>query len=227
MRHCKKLVALLFAILFCGSLSAGIKKSDLKVLYVGGSPNVDIFTAQVDSAVVAASVKERMASFEKFLKKYFKSVTVVNAADYTPELSNDYDVTVMDGRPPMLEPEVQEMDAAGEVIAYKPAGYLPRDFDRPMLFIAEASYVLGARIGLKLDWYCLCLDADAHHIRTDHPIFQGPFPVKMTMVMKPTPEAGKSMPYLNGDTLTVSGLPILCLCGGCKKRDMAPIAECG
>ena len=199
MRHCKKLVALLFAILFCGSLSAGIKKSDLKVLYVGGSPNVDIFTAQVDSAVVAASVKERMASFEQFLKKYFKSVTVINAADYTPDLSDNYDVTVMDGTPRVLEPQVRETDASGKVVRFLPKGYLPQDFDRPMLTIAEASATMGGRIGLKLDWYCLCLDADAHHIRMDHPIFQGPFPVKMTMVMKPTPEAGKSMPYLNGE----------------------------
>ncbi|MFR7811668.1 MAG: hypothetical protein ACLU4N_21820 [Butyricimonas faecihominis] len=36
-------------------------------------------------------------------------------------------------------------------------GYLPYDFDRPMLMIAEMSSLLGSRIGLKTDWYCLCL----------------------------------------------------------------------
>ena len=84
----RNFILTLLLLLFCGSLSAGIKKINLKVLYVGGSPNVDTFTAKVDSAVMAASVKERMASFEQFLKKYFKSVTVINAADYTPDLSD-------------------------------------------------------------------------------------------------------------------------------------------
>ena len=190
----------LFCVMFflCGVVEAGIKKSNVTVLYVGGTPDINTSTKKVDSATVAASVKQRMASFEKLLKRYFKEVAVVDAKDYTPELSDKYDVTVMDGLPPVLEPEIREMDEAGNIVKYARAGRLPLDFDRPMLMIAEVSEEVGRRIGLKTDWYCLCLDADAHHIRTAHPIFQGSFPVKMTMVMKPTPEAGKAVPYFAG-----------------------------
>ena len=194
----RNLILTVLAMLLCGSVAAGIKKSNLKVLYVGGSANVETFGTKVDPDVVAQSVKERMASFEKFLKQYFKQVTIIHAADYKPALSDNYDVTIMDGTPPALVPELRETNAAGRLVKYMKPGYLPQDFSRPMLMITNASSDIGNRIGLKTDWYCLCLDADAHHIRTKHPIFNGPFPVKMTLVMKPTPEAGKNLPYFKG-----------------------------
>ena len=122
----------------------------------------------------------------------------MHARDYNAGLSAEYDVTVMDGIPQPIESEVRERDASGRLVKYKKAGYLPQDFNCPMLMIAELSSDIGSRIGLKTDWYCLCLDADAHHIHTDHPIFNGPFPVTMTMIMKPTPGAGKSLPYFKG-----------------------------
>ena len=197
MKH-RTLILTLIAMLLCGSVAAGIKKSNLSVLYVGGSPDMNTFATKVDSTVLTESIKQRMASFEKFLKQYFKKVTVIHAEDYTPELSDDYDVTVMDGKPRILQPEIRETDATGKITKYVRAGYLPQNFDRPMVLIAELGSVLGERIGVKFDWYCLCLDADAHHIRTEHPIFQGPFPVEMTLVMKPTPEAGKGLPYFKG-----------------------------
>lgn len=65
--------------------------------------------------------------------------------------------------------------------------YLPEDFDRPMVFIAEAGDIVGTRIGVKTDWYCLCLDADAHHFNKEHPIFHGPFEVNISVELKPTP----------------------------------------
>lgn len=70
-----------------------------------------------------------------------------------------------------------------------------------MLLIAELSSLIGTRLGLKTDWCCLCLDADAHHIRTEHPMFKGPFPVKMSMVMKPTPESAKSIAKSEGEVV--------------------------
>lgn len=39
--------------------------------------------------------------------------------------------------------------------------YLPEDFDRPAVMLVEMGETLGRRIGLKTDWYCLCLEADA------------------------------------------------------------------
>ena len=152
-----------------------VKKSDLKILYVGGS-----FRTDKEAAA-------RMQSFETMLKRYFKMVKVVGAADYTPEMSKSWDVTVMDGLPKALVPEIREKDASGRVIKYQQAGYLPEDFDRPMVTLGGLGAALGGRIGLKTDWYCMCLDADAHHFRKEHAIFNGPFPVKMTVRMRPTP----------------------------------------
>ena len=56
-----------------------------------------------------------------------------------------------------------------------------------MVFIAEAGDIVGTRIGVKTDWYCLCLDADAHHFNKEHPIFHGPFEVNISVELKPTP----------------------------------------
>src|SRR5690606_14827838 len=55
-------------------------------------------------------------------------------------------------------------------------------------FIGELGETLGRSIGLKTDWYCLCLDAHALNFNEEHPIFKGPFPVKMTIVERETPE---------------------------------------
>ena len=172
--------------IFCASLathvSAQVKKSKLRVLYVGGSAdwNKEHFN---DDIAFQNNVKERMASFEKMLKTYFTSVTVVNADDYSQQMSNGYDVTVMDGTPKSIVPEF--VDMAKQM--YLKAGYFTPDFDQPVLTIGELGSTLGSRVGSKNDWYCLCLDADAHSWRKDHPIFKGPFPVKMTVVDKPTP----------------------------------------
>ena len=195
----RKLLVVGLLCCLCSALEAQIKKSDLKVLYVGGTADIQTFAAKVDSVVLQKEIAKRTASFENMLKQYFETVTVVAGMDYTMDLSDDYDVTIFDGMIRELAPFKVERDAQGKVISLTPAVYLTEDFDRPAILLAEMGENLGRFLGLKTDWYCLCLDADAHHIRMDHPIFQGPFPVKMTMVMKPTPEAGKSMPYLNGE----------------------------
>ena len=155
--------------IFCASLathvSAQVKKSKLRVLYVGGSAdwNKEHFN---DDIAFQNNVKERMASFEKMLKTYFTSVTVVNADDYSQQMSNGYDVTVMDGTPKSIVPEF--VDMAKQM--YLKAGYFTPDFDQPVLTIGELGSTLGSRVGSKNDWYCLCLDADAHSWRKDHPI---------------------------------------------------------
>lgn len=174
---------------------AQVKKSDVSVLYVGGSADMDAVGEKVDSAELRRSVAERTASFEKMLKDYFKTVKAVDGADYAVEMSDDYDVTIFDGRLPVLTERKMEYDGEGNVVDYTPAGYLPETFDRPAVLLAEMGETLGRSIGLKTDWYCLCLDAHAHHFRAEHPIFHGPFPVKMTVRMLPTPEAAFHYAY--------------------------------
>lgn len=179
---------LLLLLLLCSVVEATkpIKKADLRILYVGGSSEFyDSFFDTIPADVVKESVTSRMKAFESFLNDYFTSVTVIHADDYVQSMSDDYDVTVMDGAPKPIVPRFQDK----EKDIFLEAGYLTEDFDRPMLTIAEASDRMGRRIGTKNDWFCLCLFSDALNWRAEHPIFHGPFDVKMTVVDKPTPEA--------------------------------------
>lgn len=180
------IIIMLLALTACQSNKAP-QKSKLHILYVGGSADWDLDHFGRDSVAYEKNIKDRMASFEGMLKQYFDSVAIIDARDYKQEMSDLYDVTVMDGKPAPIAPRVMEKDAAGNIINYKSAGYLTEDFKRPMLTIGELGESLGRRIGLKTDWYCLCLDADAHHWVKDHPVFTGPFPVEMTVRMQATP----------------------------------------
>ncbi|MBR5100517.1 MAG: hypothetical protein IKX34_04355 [Bacteroidales bacterium] len=174
-------------------------KVDLKVLYVGGQPDFETSgRPKQDPAVVEASVVARMASFEGFLKEKFTTVKSIRGTDYKAEMSDDYDVTIFDGRLPVLEPVKHAYDRKGNSIPpYRPR-MLPHDFDRAAITIASMGEVVTRAIGSKNDWYCLCLDADAHNWVADHPIFKGPFPVKMTTKMKPTPEYAFHYTYYTG-----------------------------
>lgn len=175
-------------------LTAGaVKKSELRVLYVGGSPEMELMgnPKKPAQSVIDKSVKERMASFAKFLNTYFTTVKVINAKDYTASMSNDYDVTIFDGTPKPIKPQIIERDASGRVMRYEKPGYLPMDFNRAALCIADASETIGRSVGTKMDWYCLCLQDKAHSWMKDHAIFRGPFTVNLKTTMEPTPEDAK------------------------------------
>lgn len=169
----------------------------LRILYVGGSANweKEVFQNETDRN---KDVQRRKSSFEEMLKRYFTDVRVIDASEYSQDLSDHYDVTVMDGTPRPIADRQVIKDDAGNIIKYVPAAYLTEDFDRPMLFIGEMGEKMGRSIGLKLDWYCLCLDAHAHHYRREHAIFKGPFPVKLTEERLPTPEAAFHYEYFLG-----------------------------
>lgn len=186
----KFLLLPLLALICTGTVAMAnpnIKKSNLRILYVGGVSDWDkgsFINAENPEEAYQNSVKERMASFEKMLNQYFTDVTVIHADDYSQKMSHSYDVTIMDGKPKEIAPLYQNME---KMMYLKPV-YFTEDFDKPILTIGSLGDDLGRRIGTKNDWYCLCLDADAHSWRKDHSIFKGPFDVKMTVVNKPTPE---------------------------------------
>ncbi len=182
-------------ILYCVISSAAVKKSNLRILYVGGSSDYETIGVDIDSSIVAASAKERMTSFEKFLKGYFKVVKVIHAEQYTYSMSDNYDVTILDGTPKPLRPKQILRDENGRYKGTIEALYFPQDFDRPVITIAELGNTVGRGIGLKTDWYCLCLDADAHHLVKDHPIFNGPWKTQLTITLRPTPEDAKYYTY--------------------------------
>lgn len=198
----RRIVLLSLLCLFAWQCAFAQGKQKVSVLYVGGSSEIETMgTVDLDSALVAKMAKSRMASFGKFLKSRFRTVKVIDAKEYTAAMSDDYDVTVFDGTPVPIRPRILEHDGQGRVVRYEQAAYLPDDFDRPALCIANASEDLGRSLGSKCDWFCLCLEADAHHWVKDHPIFQGPFQVNIRPEMKPTPAGAFEYAKMYGYTL--------------------------
>ena len=94
----KKLITLLFPVLLSLTVLAGspIKKSDLRVLYVGGASDKEP-GACVSEEEYQASVKARMASFEAFLKEYNKTkkfdIIISKAGDNLLYANPKYDIT--------------------------------------------------------------------------------------------------------------------------------------
>ena len=198
----RRVVLLSLLCIFVWQCAFAQGKQKVSVLYVGGSSEIETAgTVDLDSALVAKMAKSRMASFGKFLKSRFRTVKVIDAKEYTVAMSDDYDVTVFDGTPVPIRPRILEHDDQGRVVRYEHAAYLPDDFDRPALCIANASEDLGRSLGSKCDWFCLCLEADAHHWVKDHPIFQGPFRVDIRPEMKPTPAGAFEYAKMYGYTL--------------------------
>lgn len=188
----------LFSLILVGMLAvSGLSaKVKLSVLYVGGTANMDpmlMAPGSVDSVALAASVKERMAHFTKFLKKNFTNVKSIEGKDYTPEMSAAYDVTVFDGRTVPFR--------KGDRMKGERDSYLPESFDRAAVMIGHMSEDLGRSLGNKNDWYCLCLDNYALGMKNDHPVFNGPFKVDMTTEMRPTAAPALEVAEMMGESL--------------------------
>lgn len=204
-----KRLFLTLSLLFCCFLGLNAqKKQAVSVLYVGGSPEIETIGIGTppDPAVVAKSAAERTAAFEKFLKKNFKTVKVVDAKDYHYSMSDYYDVTILDGTPAPIAPGIRDVDEHGRMIRYARPQYFPLDFNRPVVTIAEAGEEMGRRIGTKNDWYCLCLEDRALGWNASHPIFQGPVKVAFMPAMEPTPAPALEYAEMSGETLPVETL---------------------
>ena len=186
----KYLLLFIFAIFlnFTGKASDDKKPNEIRILYVGGNSDLNPDNKTNTQESIEKSIRERKEAFTQLLKTYFDTVTAIDATDYTPDMSDNYDVTIFDGLPPAIEQRTIEYDAYGKIKTYTPARYLPDDFSSPCITIGNVSDRIGARLGIKNDWFCLCLDACAHHINLKHPIFHKPFKTKMTLEKLPTPE---------------------------------------
>lgn len=197
----RQLSFLCMAFLVSLAAMSQVKKTNLKVLYVGGHSDMETMGgASYDTVAHDKSVVERAAAWEQYLNQYFTTVKAVKASDYNYRMSYDYDVTIIDGNPQPVEPR-RNIIVNGRYAKIIYGRYFPDDFDRPVITIAETSETVGRRIGVKNDWYCLCLDAHAYDMKKDHPIFKGPYKVKLTMTDRPTPEGAKEYAPLIGETL--------------------------
>ena len=98
--------SILFTLLMAIALSVGasVKKTNLRVLYVGGHGDLETIATDYDSVANAKSIVARTAAFERLLNEYFTTVKTVDAKDYNYRMSYDYDVTVLDGQPQPIEP---------------------------------------------------------------------------------------------------------------------------
>ncbi|WP_459068131.1 hypothetical protein [Flavitalea flava] len=166
-------------------------KSPLKILFVGYDPGriPQEFRKGADEFTAKDSV--RMPAFKELLKRYFTEVQTRDCRDWKVTDSDPFDVTIFDYRTTPIE-KGNNYDI--------PSRYLPDNFSKPIVFIGSTASQMGARIGLKLDWLCLCLDADAHHINTRHAIFSGPLEkITPTLVMGKTPDP--IFEYPSGDTV--------------------------
>lgn len=180
------------ALLACiATMAATAQKTNLKVLYVGGHSDIETFgVADYDKEAHAKSIVTRTAAWKVFLETYFTTVKTVQGKDYNYRMSYDYDVTIIDGDPTPIEPRrtIIENDRFSKLI---PAKYFPENFDRPVITIADESETTGRYIGVKNDWYCLCLLGHAYNMNTKSAIFKGPYKVKITTTNRPTPAGAK------------------------------------
>ncbi|MCF0165419.1 MAG: hypothetical protein HUJ92_09045, partial [Bacteroidales bacterium] len=101
------------------------------------------------------------------------------------------DVTLLDGQPKPLAAG-HYMDNVNNI--YPEFTYFTDDFDCAVVSIAEMSQRLFMRNGTKNDWYCLCLNEYALGWDAEHPIFKGPFEVKIVPEDRPTPETAREYP---------------------------------
>lgn len=194
MKYIGKRTALIFIWMAVGFVY-GQQKQDVSVLFVGFEPSMPFPEELLDRSINIGSMdperfredyKTRLPDFENYLQNYFKEVETVDARNYSTDMSAAYDVTIFDQViDPWKEQVYEEVDGK---IHFEPAKYLTEDYDHATIFIGHTAPIMGQSIGSKLDWLCLCLDADAHHLVIDHPIFNGPFPVELTLVKKKTPE---------------------------------------
>src|SRR5687768_4783616 len=119
----KVLLVTLLGLTLCNLAPAWAQKavglSKLRVLYVGGSANWenDVFKTPEDKA---KDVQRRTASFEEMLKQHFTEVKAIDAKTYTQEMSDAYDVTVIDGTPKPVAEKQLIKDAKGNVTKYIP-----------------------------------------------------------------------------------------------------------
>ncbi len=172
----KKIFYLVISLLLSVSLMAQ-EKQDLKILYISGSADYEVGTMKYTPEGIA----ERTASFTEFLNGYFTKVDVVAGTEYKPEMSKDYDVTILDGRLSVLSPSYFSGSN------YYLHRMLTDDFCYPTLMIADNAERVTRSIGTKTDWYCLCLDNYAFGTNTEHPIFNTPYKVSLNFTDKPTP----------------------------------------
>lgn len=194
--HRTVLVGLCLIFVACSAMAA----EKPSVLYVGTDPAKGPPAEELQIAPNPARLRQlyagRMPAFKALLQQYFDKVRVIDASQYTPQMSDHYDVTVFDALPPALPLAKGRINKrTGQPMK----AYLPRNFSKPAILIGVNGYYIGAFLGLKINLHCPCLDAQAHGMKLNHPIFNAPLKVHLTIQQVKTPE--NYFPYYSGRNL--------------------------
>lgn len=171
------------------------EKQNLKVLYVGYSPEKEmpknlgvVGLAGMSEERFEKEYPKRMPAFKAYLENYFTTVKTVDARDYNEAMSAIVDVTIFDQNPkPFKEHVIHRDSITGAIISVEPSKVVSDSFNYPSVFIGQTADYVGRSLGSKLDWYCLCLDKYALEIKMEHSIFKEPFKVDLTLENRPTP----------------------------------------
>jgi len=166
-------------------------KTEMSVLFVGFNPEKTMPAysnfRDFKSDRFKLDFLTRWPAFNIYLKSRFTNVSSVDARDYKEEMSANFDVTIFDELPNPIKEKVVEKDAEGQIVKYEKEEYLSKNYNYATIFIGKTAPDMGANLGSKLDWHCFCLDADAVDVQTEHPIFNEPVKVNLTMTLKDTP----------------------------------------
>ncbi|MDE0227179.1 MAG: hypothetical protein OXP28_18880 [Gammaproteobacteria bacterium] len=190
MRKLSVILPTLLAACWCTAVLA-TEKSDLRVLYVGVNPETAQLSDMESTFQTAPDrllefKKARTPSFERFLSQHFSVVDVVFADAYTEAASDGYDVTIFGDDITPIKEAVREQNEDGSWL-YEPALYLTAEFDRAAILIDTMSPRVSLPLEHKMDWLCLCLDAHAHNLEQEHPVFNVPNKVELTFTEEETP----------------------------------------
>ncbi|MDO5980817.1 hypothetical protein [Flavivirga spongiicola] len=179
----KKTVILLLIVLFVLPIQAqSIKKSDLKVLYVGQNPetpNRYMFANSLGDKIWKEDIiPERAKVFHEFFQKYFNTVDLVYGEEYNEGLTKKYDVVVFDAVPRQLNGELTE---SGWDLKY-----ISDNYDKPTILIAGVAGPILSEKKSKIQVLCNCLDSHAYYFDENHPVFSTPYklPIKTDTEMR-------------------------------------------
>lgn len=146
-----------------------VVKSPLRVLYAG-KPESD-----------------READFVAFLTERFATVKTGDYEKFVPEDAEEFDVVIFDWPSIYPRDEQGKIDWKDETMHQPKPPAIDGKFARPAILIGGAGGGLSHQLHTAINWKCLCLENEAHDVKTDHEIFQGPAPVAIAFEIREKP----------------------------------------
>lgn len=148
---------------------------------VGPSPNglSVLYAGKPDSS--------RMDEFKAFLSQHFKQVETCDLEKLTSTDAADFDVVVFDWVSVYPRDEDGKIDHSRNELL-NPRLNVDPDYSKPTVMIGAVAGTFSQRRAMAINWKCLCLENYAHDVASDHPVFNGPLPVKIDFETRDKPD---------------------------------------